>query len=153
MFPSLSSLPEGLFPDLRIRLPVKPDKLFLMDMNSFNISWRFSPPKFSDKHKLWCPVLEVSLTSWNLFTNARLRMKSSPKNYNQRETGCEQSDRTTHTDVSQELQGDGRHKGFSLSTSLLKTDLYSVLLCIKGEILRMRQHKIYLHIFLLFWKV
>lgn len=69
------SLSEGLLPALSIRPPVKPDKLFIMGTNPFNIWWRFAPPKFSDRHKLWFSVSEVSLTSWNLFTNARLRMK------------------------------------------------------------------------------
>lgn len=58
--PSLGSLPEELLPDVRIRFPVRPGKLLIMDTDILLISDEgFSPPKFSDRHKLWFPVSEV----------------------------------------------------------------------------------------------
>lgn len=47
LLPSLGSLPEELLPDVRIRFPVKPNKLFIMDMDILLISDEgFLPPNF-----------------------------------------------------------------------------------------------------------
>lgn len=57
------------------QLRIRPDKLFIKNMNPFHIWWRIPLLKFSERYQLWFPVSEVSLTSWNLFTSARLWMK------------------------------------------------------------------------------